>query len=66
MAALGPPVRVVTTTLTLVTSAATVAVGKPVTFTATVIAAAGAPTGPVRFSVDGGTATTETDAVLDL
>lgn len=44
------------TTLTLTTSAGSVAVGKPVTFTATVAAAAGVPAGPVRFRVDGGTA----------
>lgn len=55
-AALNLTYAVEPTTLTLVASAGSVTVGKPVTFTATVAAAAGVPTGPVRFRVDGGTA----------
>ncbi|KQR12076.1 carboxypeptidase regulatory-like domain-containing protein [Cellulomonas sp. Leaf334] len=43
------------TTLALTTSAPSVTVGQPVTFTATVTSAAGAPTGAVTFVVDGGT-----------
>ncbi|WP_315095701.1 carboxypeptidase regulatory-like domain-containing protein [uncultured Cellulomonas sp.] len=43
------------TTLALTSSAPSVGPGQAVTFTATVTSAAGAPTGPVQFAVDGGT-----------